>query len=221
MTVVVPTLPEMFEDAFERAGLRMSSGYDVRTARRSLHMLLLEWQNRGYNAFMVETGSTTLTSGTSTVTMPASTVDVIEMMVRTGTGTSQTDYTVTRISVSDYAKTSNKASSGRPTQAWVSRTSAGVTVNLWPVPDDNYTFFYYVLAAVDGVTSGIGGAADIPPRFVPALTAGLAFHIAMKRPETGDRAIGLRDEYETQLRLAMEADDDTFTTYIIPAYGAR
>jgi hypothetical protein len=112
MTVVVPDLAELFEEAYERAGLIMRSGYDLKTARRSLNILTLEWQNRGLNLFTIEAGTIALTQGTATFTMPANTIDLIEHQLRTGTGTSQQDTAMERISVSTYAAADQQEHNG-------------------------------------------------------------------------------------------------------------
>ena len=91
MAVVTPDLPDIFEEAYERAGLELNTGYDLRTARRSLNIMLLEWQNRGLNLFTIDAGTLTLTAGTATYTMPVDTIDVIEHQLRTGSGTNQVD----------------------------------------------------------------------------------------------------------------------------------
>src|SRR6056297_1242899 len=170
MAVVTPDLSDLFEEAFERAGLEMRTGYDLRTVRRSLNFLTLEWQNRGLNLFTIESGVQALTAGTAEYTMPTDTIDLIEHQLRTGTGTNQIDTALMRVSVSTYAQQTNKNSRGRPTQIYINRGVSDVTATLWPVPDSgNYTLFYYRLKGIDGMTSGISGSASIPPRFVPAL----------------------------------------------------
>ena len=108
MAVVTPDLPDIFEEAYERAGLEMRSGYDLKTARRSLNLMTLELQNRGLNLFTIDSGTLAITAGTATYTMPADTIDLLEHQVRTGTGTSQTDTALERISVSTYAQQTNK-----------------------------------------------------------------------------------------------------------------
>ncbi len=113
MAVVTPDLPELFEEAYERAGLEMRSGYDLKTARRSLNILTLEWQNRGLNLFTIEAGTLAIAAGTSTYTLPSDTIDLIEHQVRTGTGTNQTDTSLERVSVSTYAQQTNKNTQGR------------------------------------------------------------------------------------------------------------
>jgi hypothetical protein len=218
MAVVVPDLPEIFEEAFERAGLEMKSGYDLKTARRSLNLLLLEWQNRGLNLFTVDAGTLSLTSGTATYTMPTDTIDLIEHQIRTGTGTNQIDYNVERISVSTYAQQSSKNIQGRPSQIFVERLATETKVTLWPVPDssDTYTLSYYRLKGIDGLSSGVGTTAAVPPRFVPCLVSGLAYYIAMKKPELGGRVAPLKQEYEYQFELAAGEDTETASIKFVP-----
>ena len=130
MAVVVPDLSELFEEAYERAGLEMRSGYDLKTIRRSLNILTLEWQNRGLNLFTIEAGTQSLTAGTATYTLPSDTIDLIEHQLRTGSGTSQIDTAIERISVSTYAQQTNKNTQGRPTQIYVQRLATETKVTL-------------------------------------------------------------------------------------------
>jgi len=221
MAVVVPDLSEIFEEAFERAGLEMRSGYDLKTVRRSLNMLTLEWQNRGLNLFTIESGIAPLTAGTAVYTLPTDTIDIIEHQLRTGTGTNQIDTALQRISVSTYAQQTNKNTQGRPTQIYVDRGVSDVKFTVWPVPDSAYSVAYYRLKGIDGLESGIAGSAAIPPRFIPALVSGLAFHIAMKRPEAAMRAPALRDEYNAQFQLAADEDSDRASSHFTPGGGYR
>ena len=135
MAVVVPALSELFEEAYERAGLEMRSGYDLKTARRSLNIMTLEWQNRGLNLFTIEAGTLPLVAGTATYTLPADTIDLIEHQLRTGSGTSQLDAYIERMSVSTYSQQGSKNVQGRPSQIYVQRNATDVQVTLWPVPD--------------------------------------------------------------------------------------
>tara|TARA_R110000824_G_scaffold176631_5_gene355737 strand:+ start:1292 stop:1969 length:678 start_codon:yes stop_codon:yes gene_type:complete len=219
MTVVVPALSELFEEAYERAGLEMRSGYDLKTARRSLNIMTLEWQNRGLNLFTIEAGTLPLVAGTATYTLPADTIDLIEHQLRTGSGTSQLDAYIERMSVSTYSQQGSKNVQGRPSQIYVQRNATDVQVTLWPVPDatTSYTLAYYRLKGIDGLSAGIGGATqNIPPRFVPALVSGLAYYIAMKKPEVADRVIPLQQEYEKQFAMAADQDQDRSTLRIVP-----
>lgn len=214
MAVVVPTLPELFEEAYERIGLEMQTGYDLTTARRSLNLLLLEWQNRGYNMFMVDGGTMALAAGTASYEMPADTIDVIEHHVRLTSGGTSTDYTLARISVSEYANQANKELTGRPTQIYVSRAADAVTATLWPVPDQAYTLTYYRMAGVDGLASGIGSSVGVPPRFIPALVAGLAFELAVKKKP--EMAQALKVLYEEQFKRAADEDESRAPFRAVP-----
>jgi hypothetical protein len=219
MTVVVPDLPELFEEAYERAGLEMRSGYDLKTARRSLNLMTLEWANRGLNLWTIEEGTEALTPGVATYTMPTGTIDLIEHQLRTGTGQSQTDTFLERISVSTYAQQTNKNITGRPTQIFVQRLATSTVVKLWPIPDTTtpYTLFYYRLKGIDGLSAGIGGdVTSVPPRFVPALVAGLAYYIAAKKPRAQSMVPMLKQEYEAQFALAADEDRDRSSVSFVP-----
>lgn len=221
MAVVTPTIRDIFEEAFERIGKEMRSGYDIRTARRSFNLLLLEWQNRGLNLFTIEEGTQALTPGTAVYTLPADTIDLIEHNIRTGSGTNQIDQNLTRMSVSTYSDQSAKNVTGRPSQIYIQRNSTNVVVTLWPVPDSaqSYTLAYYRLAGIDGLAKGLSGSADIPPRFVPALIAGMAFQLAVKNPDSQALAPALKQEYEAQYALAAEEDQENADMFIMPYMG--
>ena len=220
MAVVVPELSELFEEAYERAGVEMRSGYDLKTIRRSLNLLTIEWQNRGLNLFTVAAGSQALTAGTAEYTMPTDTIDLIEHQLRTGNGTSPVYTSLQRISVSTYAQQSNKNSTGRPTQIYVDRGTTSVTATVWPVPDaSTYTLAFYRLVGIDGLSSGVGTTASVPQRFVPALVAGLALHVAAKKPEAAARIPMLKQDYEEQFRMAAD-EDETRASFCIRPMGA-
>tara|TARA_B100001063_G_C16743198_1_gene545968 strand:+ start:917 stop:1600 length:684 start_codon:yes stop_codon:yes gene_type:complete len=227
MAVVVPDIPDLFEEAYQRAGLELRTGNDLRNARRSFNLLTMEWQNRGLNLWTIEAGTQALTSGTATYTLPTDTVDLVEHQIRTGTGTSQTDTNLTRVSVSTYAQQSAKNSTGKPTQIFIQRLAGSTTVTLWPVPDsaDTYTLSYFRIAGIDGISSGIDGTTTsfVPPRFVPCLVSGLAYYIAMKRPEVANRVAPLKQEYEFQFELAAGEDTESASARFVPYdtfYGA-
>ena len=219
MAVVTPDMPEIFEEAFERAGLEMRTGYDLKIARRSLNHLTLEWQNRGFNLFTIESGTISVSAGTATYTLPSDTIDIIEHQIRTGSGTSQVDTALQRISVATYAQQTNKNTEGRPTQIYVQRLPTETKVTLWPVPDSTttYTIFYYRLKGIDGLSSGVGSTVTaVPPRFVPCLVAGLAYYIAMKKPDVAARVPALKQEYEFQFELAAGEDEETASIRFVP-----
>ena len=119
---------EIAEEAWERAGREMRSGYDLRTARRSMNLMTIEWQNKGINMWTMEQGVINLTPGLSTYALPTDTIDLLEHVIRTGQNTSSTqaDLTITRISVSTYATIPNKLQQARPIQVWIQRLSGQV-----------------------------------------------------------------------------------------------
>jgi hypothetical protein len=116
---------EIAEEAWERAGREMRSGYDLRTARRSMNLMTIEWQSKGINMWTMEQGIINLTPGLATYALPTDTIDLLEHVIRTGSNTASTqaDLTITRISVSTYATIPNKLSQARPIQVWIQRLS--------------------------------------------------------------------------------------------------
>jgi hypothetical protein len=209
---------EIAEEAWERAGREMRSGYDLRTARRSMNLMTIEWQNRGINLWTIDEGTISLTTGTSEYDLPADTIDLLEQVVRTGAGnySTQSDLTISRISVSTYASIPNKLSRGRPIQVWIERLRDNPKINVWPVPDSNdYTFKYYRLRRVQDAGAG-AETADMNFRFFPCLVAGLAYHIAMKIPELAERLPMLKQAYEEQFALAAGEDRDKTPARFVP-----
>jgi len=116
---------ELAEEAWERAGREMRTGYDLRTARRSLNLMTIEWANRGINMWTIETGTITLTQGLATYALPTDTIDLLDHVIRTqaNNAATQADLSITRISVSTYATIPNKMVQGRPIQVWIQRLS--------------------------------------------------------------------------------------------------
>ena len=213
---------EIAEEAWERAGREMRSGYDLRTARRSMNLMTIEWQNRGLNLWTIDSGTQTLTAGTSQYTLPADTIDLLDHVIRTDAGntTTQADLTISRIGVSTYASIPNKLTRGRPIQVFVERLRAAPVINLWPVPDDSstYTFVYFRLRRIEDAGNGVE-TADMNFRFLPCLVAGLAYHIAMKVPELADRISMLKAAYEEQYALAAGEDREKTSERFIPRVG--
>lgn len=228
-------LNSLVEEAFERCGAELRTGYDLRTARRSLNLLTIEWANRGINLWTVEQGSIPLVNGVATYNLPTDTIDLLDHVVRTGTGQNQTDINITRISVSTYAAIPNKNAQGRPIQVWVNRQSGAdypdglippgtVTknpnINVWPTPDpsNNYTFVYWRLRRIQDAGNGVN-TQDIPFRFLPCMVAGLAYYLAMKIPEAASRIDYLKQEYEQQWTLAADEDREKAAIRLAPRVG--
>ena len=213
---------EIAEEAWERAGREMRSGYDLRTARRSMNLMTIEWQNRGLNLWTIDEGTVNLVKDTAQYDLPADTIDLLEQVIRTNAGDeyTQQDLTINRISVSTYASIPNKLTEGRPIQVYIERLVANPKINVWPVPDkDNeYIFKYYRMRRIQDAGSGIE-TADVSFRFLPCLVAGLAYYIAMKDPELAPRIPLLKDVYEEQFQLAAEEDRVKAPARFVPKIG--
>ena len=218
-------LSDILEEAYERAGLELRSGYDYRTARRSLDLMFLEWQNRGLNLWSVQEGTQTLTAGTGRYALTNDQLDVIEASLRTDDGdvNKQTDLTMSRISISQYSHLTNKLTQGRPIQYWIEKDPGAIALNVWPVPDDvvTYKINYYYIQRVEDTGSPASNNVDIPARFMPCMAAGLAYYISIKRPEASDRAPLLKQVYDEQWDLAADADRDKSSFYMVPGGYSR
>jgi len=273
----------------------MRSGYDLRTARRSMNLMTIEWQNKGINMWTMEQGVITLTPGLATYALPTDTIDLLEQVIRTGqnTASTQADLTITRISVSTYATIPNKLQQARPIQVWVQRLSGEVNptdsvlsgaltstdttitlntvvglagsgfirlgsediyytyvsgntlggvfrgqnnttaaaqadgtavfvpqlpaVTVWPTPDNSttYQFVYWRLRRVQDAGAG-SATADMNFRFLPALTAGLAYHIAVKVPELMPRIQMLKQIYDETFDIAAGEDREKAAIRFVP-----
>jgi hypothetical protein len=286
---------EIAEEAWERAGREMRSGYDLRTARRSMNLMTVEWQNKGINMWTMEQGIINLTPGLATYALPTDTIDLLEHVIRTGSNTASTqaDLTISRISVSTYATIPNKLSQARPIQVWIQRLSGetnptnavlvgaitatdttltlntivglagsgfirlgtediyytyvsgntlgGVfrgqnnttaaaqadgtavfvpqlpAVTVWPTPDNTtpYQFVYWRLRRVQDAGAGVE-TADMNFRFLPALVAGLAYHIAIKVPELMPRIEMLKQIYNETFEIAAGEDREKAPLRLVP-----
>jgi hypothetical protein len=212
---------EIAEEAWERAGREMRSGYDLRTARRSMNLMTIEWQNRGINMWTVDSGTVSLVTGTSRYQLPIDTIDLMEHQIRTNSGnaTTQSDLTISRISVSTYASIPNKLSQGRPIQLYIERLRDEPHVNVWPVPDSNdYVLYYWRMRRIQDAGAGVE-TADMNFRFLPCLVAGLAYHIAMKVPELMPRVQMLKAVYDEQFEMAANEDREKTSARFVPRIG--
>lgn len=210
------SLNELCEEAFERCGVELRTGYDLRTARRSLNLLTIEWASRGINLWTVEQGSIPLVQGQATYDLPVDTIDLLDHVVRTQVNGNQTDVNITRISVDTYITIPNKNAQGRPIQLWINRQIAP-QINVWPTPSQTglYTFVYWRLRRVQDAGSGMT-TQDIPFRFLPCLVAGLAYYLAMKLPDALPRLEMLKMAYEEQWAMAASEDREKASLRIAP-----
>lgn len=219
-------LNDLVEEAFERCGAELRTGYDLRTARRSLNLLTIEWANRGINLWTIEQGSIPLVQGQITYDLPVDTIDLLDHVIRTQTGTSQTDINITRISADTYITIPNKNAQGRPIQVWINRQSgadypgtgvANPQINVWPAPEQSnyYTFFYYRLRRMQDAGNGVN-TQDIPFRLLPALVAGLAYHLSVKVPDGMMRTPMLKQMYDEAWEQAADEDREKAPLRIAP-----
>ena len=289
-------LNDLVEEAFERAGLELRTGYDLRTARRSLNLLTIEWANRGINLWTIEQGQIPMVTGQACYAFPVDTIDLLDQVIRTNNGTSnQIDINITRISESTYSTLPNKLTQGRPIQVWINRqtgltnpttavltanvTSSATTIdvsdasllasngfinlesetiyyanvtdnqlincargqngttavahlvntivytsnlpsiNVWPTPNapgSQYMFVYWRLRRLQDAGNGVTEQ-DIPFRFLPCMVSGLAYYIAMKKPEVDpNRVMALKALYEEQFQLAADEDREKAPIRFVP-----
>ena len=299
-------LAEIIEEAFERCGSELRTGYDLRTARRSLNLLFADWANRGVNMWTFEEGQIPLVQGVTTYALPNDTVDLLEHVIRTQANVqnNQADLTITRISVSTYATLPNKLQQARPIQVWIQRldsasyvvdsavtvavtadtptiylddvtvlpaagfiqlgnevisygaavqttpsSSAGYLINcgrgqqntvatthaigtvvtkiqppsitVWPTPDQGtaadpyYTFVYWRLRRINNAGDGTN-TFDVPFRFLPCLTAGLAYYMALKIPGADARLAVLKQQYDETWNSAANEDQEKAAIRFVP-----
>lgn len=211
-------LTEIVEEAFERVGGEMRTGYDLKTARRSLNLMFADWANRGINMWTFEQGSINLVAGTATYDLPADTVDLLEHVIRTGAGSASTqaDLTITRISVSTYATIPNKLQQARPIQVWIERLNTP-RITVWPIPDNTqpYVFVYWRLKRIQDAGNGVN-TMDMPFRFLPCMVAGLAYYLALKVPGGTERLQVLKAQYDEAWDLASTEDREKAAVRFVP-----
>ncbi len=229
-------LNNLIEEAFERCGVELRTGYDLRTARRSLNLLTIEWANKGINLWTIEQGSIALTQAQITYPLPVDTIDLLDHVIRTQSGINQTDINITRISVDTYSTIPNKNAQGRPIQVWINRQSGATyppggqpagtnantgvdhpSINVWPCPDQSnyYTFVYWRLRRIQDAGNGVN-TQDIPFRMLPCMVAGLAYYLALKIPEALERVPMLKAMYDEQWQLAADEDREKASLRLAP-----
>jgi hypothetical protein len=292
-------LTEIVEEAFERVGSEMRTGYDLKTARRSLNLMFADWANRGVNMWTFEQGTIPLIQGLNTYTLPTDTVDLLEHVIRTQPNqtSNQADLTITRISVSTYATIPNKLTQARPIQVWIQRLDGQISptgytyqsadtsaqtitlsstvglpttgylnigaetvyygwinsttqvggvfraqngtsqitpvvgtavyvnnaprITVWPTPDQGtvaspyYQFVYWRMRRVQDAGGGVN-VMDVPFRFIPCMTAGLAYYMALKVPGALERLPVLKAQYDEAWQLASDEDREKAAVRFVP-----
>ena len=205
---------ELIEEAYERCGIETRTGFEMRTGRRSLNLMFMDWANRGLNLWTIEQRSVTLVAGTAQYDLPDDTVNILSAVVRTGSGTAQQDITLDRISQNEYLHVPDKLTQGRPSQYFLQRTNTPVLF-IYPAVDasQTYTFQYYAVRRIQD--AGLyTNTADVVFRFIPALAAGLAYYLSLKKAP--ERTTMLKQLYEEEFSRAAMEDRDTASVYLTP-----
>lgn len=201
---------EYIEEAFERCGREVRTGYDIKTAKRSMNLLFADWANRGLNSWTIAQSTQALTAGTSTYTLGTDTIDILSAVIRR----SDVDYNIERLSRDDYLAIPNKTTQGRPSQWFLDRQIAPV-LKLWPVPENStdVVVFDRLVRMDDADTAQ--NTVEMPFRFYPCLAAGLAYYIAIKKAP--DRVQLLKAVYEEEMERAISMDRDRASFNIVPS----
>jgi hypothetical protein len=200
---------EYIEEAFERCGLEARTGYDLKTAKRSLNLMFADWANRGLNQWTIAQRTINLVQGDGQYDLGADVIDVLSIVVRR----SGTDYVIDRLSRDGYLAIPTKTTQGRPTQFFLDRQ---ITPNLklWPLPENSTDVLVYdCLTRIDDADAMVN-TVDVPFRFYPCLAAGLAYYIALKRAP--DRIQVLKALYEEEFQRALEEDRDRSSFNVAP-----
>ena len=201
---------EYIEEAFERCGLEARTGYDLRTAKRSLNLMFADWANRGLNQWTIKQRTITAVESDGDYTLDGDVIDILSAVVRR----SGTDYTIDRISRDEYIAIPTKTTTGRITQFFVDRQITPV-LKVWPVPDNSTDVIVYdCLTRIDDADTQTN-TMDVPFRFYPCLSAGLAYYIALKRAP--ERVQMLKAVYEEEMRRAIDEDRDRASFQITPS----
>jgi hypothetical protein len=207
------------EEAFERCGLELRTGYDLKSANRSLNLMLAEWANRGLNQWTVKEKTVAMVQGTSTYNIDSTNatapIDVLDVYIRETQGSETTDLPMTRLSRAEYSHITTKSSTGKPNQFLIDKQTTP-TLTVWPVPDktSSYTVYMNVLTRMDDADAG-ANTMDMPFRFYPCLAAGLAYYISLKRAP--DRTSMLKSLYEEEFQRALSTDEDRASFRVSPS----
>ena len=209
---------DYIEEAFERCGLELRTAYDLRTARRSLNLLLAEWANRGLNQWTIQEKTVTMVKDTISYNVDSSNgtaaIDVLDAFVRETINSENSDIQMTRLSRSEYSAVPNKSSTGKPLQFFIDKQITP-TIKVYPAPDKSstYTLHLNVLTRMDDVDAATN-TVEIPFRFYPCLTAGLAYYISIKK--SPERTGLLKQIYDEEFQRALDTDEDRASFRVTP-----
>lgn len=208
-----PNVAEFIEEAFERCGLELRTGYDLKTAQRSINLMLAEWANRGLNQWTISEATQTVTEGTREYTLNSNVIDILDVVLRRTEGGTTTDTQMSRVSRSEYINIPTKSTKARPTQFFVDKQNTPV-LKVWPAPENSTDILVFnKMIRMDDADKGIN-TMDLPFRFYPCFVAGLAYYLSMKKnPQLTEQ---LKLIYEEEFRRAADEDEDRASFRITP-----
>ena len=208
-----PDVTEFVEEAFERCGLELRTGYDLKTAKRSINLMLAEWANRGLNQWTIEQATQTVTKGTNQYTLDSNVIDILDCSLRRDTDGTNLDLQMTKISRSEFLNIPTKSTQARPNQFFLDKQVSPV-LNIWPTPENSTDVLVFnKLVRMDDADTATN-TMDMPFRFYPCFAAGLAYYIAIKKAP--DRVVMLKQMYEDEFERAMSQDEDIASFRISP-----
>ena len=212
-----PNVTEFIEEAYERCGLELRTGYDLKTAIRSVNLMLAEWANRGLNQWTIEQATQTVTEGKTDYSLNANIIDILDVVLRRTINQTQTDISMNRVSRSEYINIPNKTTKARPSQFFLDKLSTP-TLKIWPAPENSTDILVFnKIVRMDDADKAIN-TMDMPFRFYPCFVAGLAYYLSLKiAPE---RTAQLKSIYEEEFRRAADQDEDRASFKIRPRIKA-
>lgn len=208
-------IDDLVEESYERLGMRMTSGNQLKTARRSMNLLFLDWANRGLNLWTIEQATLSIAQGDNELALPVDTVNVLTAVVRDPSASPIIDININRISRAEYLNVPDKTTEARPAQFYVERTNAP-KVYLYPAADKAYTLLYYRIRRIQDA-GDYTNTTDINFRFLPCLVAGLSYYLSLKFAP--DRIAVMKQLYEEEFARAAAEDRDTASFFIVPDVG--
>ena len=210
-------IDEVIQEAMEMIGGENTLGQEPASARRSINLMLKDWQNRGILLWSTSVSSVTVAASVTAYSLDSSTVDALEVVLERD----NTDIQLTRISPEEYLLIPNKTQTGRPMQYSIRRGISNPTMSIWPIPENSTDVLKMeIISELQDVDKSAGQNADLPKRFLPPLTCGLAYYMSMKRPGVeGQRMQMLKGNYEELLSRAMLEDRERASMHVVPKLG--
>ena len=207
-------IDEVIQEASEMIGGEDTLGHEPASARRSINLMLKDWQNRGILLWTANTSTLTLSTGVTAYDLSDNTINALEVVL----SRDNTDIQLTRISPEEYMLIPAPTQRGRPSQYSIRRGRDNPTLSLWPIPENSTdTLKLEIVSELQDVNRSADQNADLPKRFLPPLTCGLAYYMSMKRPLVADTRIAmLKQNYEDMLFRAMEEDRERASLYLLP-----